>query len=161
MMETLLMSGFFYKGSEKQGLGELCPSLTFTQKLMGFGICIAIGIVLDILAWLSFHKLVQGHPATFAICFSLGVLVTLAGSAFLVGLTKQVKTMFKKKRIITTCVVLISLVMTIIAALWIKSAPLTLFFMIIEMISYTWYVLSYLPFAQSIVKRIGRSCCNF
>ncbi len=149
---------FFQK--KKKGLEELCPSLTLMQKLIGFGCCVVVGLVLDIIAWLSFPKLMKGQPATFAVCFSLGILVTLIGSAFLVGLFKQVRVMFRKKRIITTSIVLISLIMTIISALVLKSAPLTLIFMIIELLSYTWYVLSFLPFAQSCIKRVCRNCLS-
>lgn len=145
-------------GKKKKSLEEMFPSLTLQQKLIGFGICVVVGFVLDLIAWLSFPQLLKGKPATFAICFSLAVLVTLIGSAFLVGLFKQVRVMFRKKRIITTCVVLISLVMTLISALVLKNATLTLVFMIIEILSYTWYVLSFLPFAQSCIKRTFRSC---
>ena len=147
----------YFEGTKKS-LGEMCPSLSLKEKLIGFSICVAIGILLDIIAWLSFPKLLKGKPATFAICFSLAILVTLAGSAFLVGLCKQITTMFKKKRWITTCIVLISLVMTIVSALVLKSVGLTIIFMIIEMLSYTWYVLSFLPFAQALVKKIFKSC---
>lgn len=147
---------FFNK--KKKSLEELFPSLTLQQKLIGFGICVVIGFVLDIIAWLSFPDLIHGKPATFAICFSLAIFVTFVGSAFLVGLFKQVRVMFRKKRIITTCVVLISLIMTLISALVLKNAALTLVFMVIEMLSYTWYVLSFLPFAQTCIKRTFRSC---
>jgi Got1/Sft2-like family len=151
------MPDYFFS-KDKDSLEEFCPSLTLKQKLIGFGICIVIGIVLEIIAWLSFHKLVEGDPKIFAVCFSLGILVTLLGSAFLVGFAKQVKTMFKKKRVITTCVVVVSFIMTLVSALIIQSSPLTLLFMIIELLSYTWYVLSYLPFAQTLTKKLFSRC---
>ena len=147
---------FFNK--KKKSLEELFPSLSFQQKLIGFGVCIVIAFVLDIIAWLSFGKLIHGDPAPFAICFSLSILVSLIGSAFLVGFFKQVRVMFRKKRVITTTIVLVSLVMTLISALVLKNAALTLVFMIIELLSYTWYVLSFLPFAQGCVKKVFKSC---
>lgn len=151
---------FFSDKKKKKSLEELCPSLPLKQRLIGFGICICIGFVLELIAWLSFPKLLKGEPFTFAICFSLGILVTLMGSAFLVGLFKQFRTMFHKKRIITTCVVLISLVMTLISALVLKNSAMTLIFMFIEIVAYTWYVLSFLPFAQTCVKKIFGNCLS-
>jgi hypothetical protein len=155
-----MSEGFFGK-KDKNKLEDMCPSLSLQQKLIGFCSCLVVGFVLDLMAWLSFPKLVKGDPTIFAVCFSLGILVTLIGSAFLVGLFKQVRVMFKRKRWITTSIVLLALIMTLVSALVLKNAALTLVFMIIELLAYAWYVLSFLPFAQTCVKKLAGGLCQF
>lgn len=145
---------------KKEEENELCPSLSLQQRIIAFGICVAVGFVLGILAWMTLFKVIAGKPYSFAICFSLANVVSIAGSGFLVGFKRQFKSMFAKKRWVTTTIYLSALVMTLICALVFKSALLTLLFLVIEMCAYVWYVLSYLPFAQKLAIRLCGSCCE-
>ncbi|XP_015748636.1 PREDICTED: vesicle transport protein SFT2A-like [Acropora digitifera] len=86
----------------------------------------------------------------FAIFYSLGNVTALASTCFLMGPVKQLKNMFKEKRLIATIVMLVCLVLTLCAALWWKSNGLALVFCILQYLAMTWYCLSYIPFARYI-----------
>ena len=156
------MSNYFpFKKKSETNFSDACfPSLSLKERLIAFGVCVCIGIVLDILSWFSVVKIIAGKPETFAICFSLGVLVSMAGSGFLIGFKRQCRMMFKPSRFLTTFIFLCALALTLIAALILKSRLLTLVFMIIEIVAYVWYVLSYLPFGQKIVIKICGAWCK-
>lgn len=154
------MSSYFpFKNRDEEASDSCFPKLSLTERLVAFSACVCIGIVLDIMSWFSIVKIIAGKPETFAICFSLGVLISMAGSGFLIGFKRQCRMMFKPSRFLTTVIFLAALAMTLISALVLKSKGLTLLFMIIEIIAYIWYVFSYLPFAQRIViKTCGAWC---
>ena len=69
------------------------------------------------------------------------------------GPLKQCKNMFKARRISATLLYLVSMVLTLVAALKWKDTMLTLVFMLLQMGALTWYCLSYIPFAQRLAKK--------
>lgn len=155
------MSSYFpFKKKEQEEVAGCFPSLSLTERLIAFGICMCAGTVLDILAWFSVIKIIEGKPQTFALCFSIGIIVSMAGSGFLIGFRRQCSMMFKPSRFITTVIFLSALALTLISALILQSRLLTLIFMIIEILAYIWYVLSYLPFGQKLVIKICGSWCK-
>lgn len=160
-LDLYKMSNFFPMRNDRQNESEGCfPSLTLTERLVAFAACVCIGIVLDILAWFSVLKIIAGKPQTFAICFSLGILVSMAGSGFLIGFKRQCRMMFKPSRFITTIIFLSALVLTLVSALVLKSRLLTFIFMLVEIVAYIWYVISYLPFAQRLVIKFCGTWCK-
>ena len=155
------MSTYFpFKNKDEEASEGCFPKLTLTERLIAFGVCMCIGIVLDILSWFSVVKIIAGKPETFAICFSLGIVISIMGSGFLIGFKRQCRMMFKPSRFLTTVIFLSALALTLISALILKSRILTLVFMLIEIVAYIWYVLSYLPFAQRMVIRMCGSWCK-
>jgi hypothetical protein len=155
------MKNYFPMTKKEEDTGDaFFPSLSLTERLIAFGACMCISIVLDILAWFSVIKIIAGRPETFAICFSLGILVSWTGSGFLIGFKRQFRMMFKPSRILTTIIFFCALALTLISALILKNRLLTLIFMIIEILAYTWYVLSYLPFAQRFVIKLCGAWCK-
>ncbi|KAJ1657650.1 hypothetical protein IWQ61_002988 [Dispira simplex] len=89
-------------------------SLTRTQRLYAFGICAVIGLVLCALSLMMLGLI---NLAGFAIFYSLGNVVAILGTMFLVGPMRQLKMAFEPVRIIATIVFIITLVLTFIAAL--------------------------------------------
>jgi hypothetical protein len=63
--------------------------------------------------------------------------------------------MTDKNRLITTLVLFISIAMVLVSSLVLDNKGLTILFLIIEMVAYLWYSLSFIPFGQRIVKK----CC--
>ncbi len=59
-------------------------------------------------------------PVTFGILYSIGNLVSLCSTAFVVGPMKQVKNMFAEKRIIATIVFLSAMVLTLVVAIVVR-----------------------------------------
>ena len=69
----------------------ICPNLTFRQRLYGFGICLGIGYLISLGSVVFFHKLVAGNPIPFAVNYTLGNLISLGSTAFLIGPRRQLK----------------------------------------------------------------------
>ncbi|PCH38275.1 SFT2-domain-containing protein [Wolfiporia cocos MD-104 SS10] len=125
--------------------------LTRTQRLYGFIGCLAIGFVLSLLGSIM---LFFGALGSFAVLYALGTVVSLLGTGFLIGFGKQMKMMFKPVRVVATVVFLLSIALVFVGAFVIRSDILCIIFVIIEFLAYTWYTLSYIPYARSAVLKI-------
>lgn len=62
------------------------------------------------------------NTALFAIFYSIGVVLSLVGTGFLIGFMKQFKQMFKPVRVVATIVLLVSFVLVWVAAFAVDSA---------------------------------------
>jgi len=136
-----------------------CASLTYKQRVIGCGCCMAAGFILSLGSWLRFGSLMHGEPAPFAVAAVLGSLVALAGSLFLAGPVAQCKSMFASTRWVTTLVFLLALA-AVLAACFVPDVPHRTFFIVVFLlVSYvaeTWYVLSYIPFARTLAAKLCR-----
>jgi len=125
--------------------------LTRTQRLYGFIGCLAVGFVLSLLGSIL---LILGQFLMFAILYVLGTIVALIGTGFLIGFFKQLKLMFKPIRVIATIVFLASIGLVFVGAFVLHNEILCLIFVIIEYLAYTWYTLSYIPYARTAVLKV-------
>lgn len=128
---------------------ELCPSLTFKQRIIGFFCTLCLGVLFGIIAWVT---IIQKKYVEFGIFMTLSNITALGGSLFLAGPVKQVKKMFEETRWIATTVYLLMLIMTLVAAFAIKSPPLVIICCILQYLALIWYGLSYIPYARTVVK---------
>ena len=64
--------------------------------------------------------------------------------------------MFKETRLIATIVYLGALVMTLVSAILLRNALLTLICVSVQFCAYIWYAASYIPFGRKIIKK----CCK-
>ncbi|KNZ75339.1 Vesicle transport protein SFT2B [Termitomyces sp. J132] len=120
--------------------------LSRTQRLYGFIGCLAVGFVLSLLGSIV---LFLGQLASFAVLYVIGTIVSLVGTGFLIG-------MFKPVRVVASIVFLASIGLVFVAAFVLGNEILCLVFVIIEFLAYTWYTLSYIPYARSaVLKTIG------
>jgi len=127
--------------------------LSRTQRLYGFIGCLAVGFLLSLLGSIV---LFLGQLGIFAILYVLGTIVSLVGTGFLIGFFKQLKLMFKPVRVIATVVFLASIGLVFVGAFVLRNDILCLIFVIIEFLAYTWYTLSYIPYARAAVtKAVG------
>jgi len=124
--------------------------LSRTTRLYGFVACLGIGLVLSITGSIV---LFFGGITLFAFLYGLGTLISLAGTGFLIGFFTQLKLMFKPVRIVATIVFLGSIVLVFIGAFVLDNEILCIVFVIIEYLAYTWYSLSYIPWARAAVKK--------
>jgi len=128
-------------------------NLSKTTRLYGFIGCLIAGFVLSLLGSIL---LMFGFLTLFAFLYALGTLVSLAGTGFLIGFFRQLKLMFKPVRVIATIVFLGSIVLVFIGAFVLRNGLLCIIFVIVEFLAYTWYTLSYIPYARTAVtKAIG------
>lgn len=77
---------------------------------------------------------------------------------FLIGPLRQLKTMCAKERAFATIIMLVCLVLTLCAAFWWKNNGLALLFCILQFLAFTWYGLSYIPFARDAVIKLFSMC---
>ncbi|KAK0240564.1 Got1/Sft2-like family-domain-containing protein [Armillaria nabsnona] len=145
---TLPETQFFEGDSAFKFLG-----LSRTTRLYGFIGCLVVGFVLSLLGSIL---LFIGQLGIFAVLYVMGTIVSLVGTGFLIGFLKQLKLMFKPVRVAATFIFLGSIVLVFIAAFVLDNDILCLIFVIIEYLAYTWYTLSYIPYARAAVMKAVR-----
>ncbi|KZT56705.1 SFT2-domain-containing protein [Calocera cornea HHB12733] len=123
--------------------------LTRVQRFYAFGACMAIGFVLSLLGSIL---LFLGQLWTFALLYTIGIVVTLIGTGFLIGFFRQIKMMFAPVRVVATLIFLVSIVLVFIAAFVVGSEVMAIVLVVVEYLAYTWYCLSYIPYARQLVK---------
>ncbi|XP_031625889.1 vesicle transport protein SFT2B [Contarinia nasturtii] len=131
-------------------------TLSWSTRIKMFCFCFVIGIVFSLMG--SLVIILHLGYTRFAIFYTLGNIISMASTCFLVGPVKQMKNMFAEKRIIATIIVIISFVCTLIAAIWLKKGLLAFVCIIIQSLAMTWYSLSYIPYARAAVKNAVNTC---
>nr|CAD7399836.1 unnamed protein product [Timema cristinae]CAD7431140.1 unnamed protein product [Timema monikensis] len=94
----------------------------------------------------------------FAVFYTLGNIISIGSTCFLMGPFNQVKKMFAPTRVIATILVIVLFGLTLFAAVGLGKAGLTLLFVILQCLAMTWYSLSYIPYARDAVKKTVSSC---
>jgi len=143
----------------------VCPSLTFKQRLWGFGICFGIGCIISLGSMMYFHKLMRGNPAPFAINYTLGNMLALASTGFLIGPKRQLKRMSHPTRAGVAAVFIISGILTLVCALVLPKVTnlsssvigvLIISCITVQFCAGFWYCLSYIPYG----RRMCKACCS-
>ncbi|XP_063322654.1 SFT2 domain containing 2b isoform X2 [Pelmatolapia mariae] len=120
-------------------------TLSWGTRVKGFLICFVLGVVCSILGtcllWVPGFGL-----AVFAVLYSLGNICALSSTMFLMGPCRQLKTMWAKERVLATIIML-----------W-KNNGLALLFCILQFLAFTWYGLSYIPFARDAIIKLFSLC---
>ena len=130
--------------------------LTYKQRLIGCAVCLTVGLVLSIFSLGSIAKLILGNPAPFAFKYTFGNILSLGATSFLVGPKAQFKGMLQPSRRLASLVYITTLIMTLYVVFRFKSALLCLLLIIIQFCALTWLTLSYIPYGQSMAKKIIR-----
>uniref|UniRef100_A0ACD5ZGW1 Uncharacterized protein n=1 Tax=Avena sativa TaxID=4498 RepID=A0ACD5ZGW1_AVESA len=128
-------------------------TLNTTQRLYGFAICLAAGLTCTFLSMIVFF-----HPVKFGVTFTLGNMMALGSTAFLIGPKRQFDMMLDSVRIYATAIYIASIIVSLFCALLLHSKVLTLLAIILEFGALVWYSLSYIPFARSVVSKVMASC---
>ncbi|KAJ9466148.1 putative vesicle transport protein SFT2B-like [Diplonema papillatum] len=131
------------------------PSLSWQDRVYGFFLCVGLGFLCSMLAWASFYL---GHIVRYSILLSIGNLVSLLSTGFLVGFQKQAQTMFHEKRRVTSSVYLLSMIGTIVVAVLTHKVLLAVLLCIIQYCALIWYGLSYIPYGRDIALKIMKGC---
>ncbi|KAF9971861.1 hypothetical protein BGZ65_010167 [Modicella reniformis] len=134
-----------------------CVQLDRTQRLYGFGICFIVGFLISILSTLS---LGTGQVALFAVFFTLGNIISLMSTTFLIGPAKQLKTMFAPVRMVASIVFLSMIVITLVVAFTLKLALLCLILCIVQALALFWYSASYIPYGRAAIKKVVGGCID-
>ncbi|GAB6025317.1 hypothetical protein CHUAL_010732 [Chamberlinius hualienensis] len=147
-------------GDEERGIVQQIgdsTSLSWETRIKGFIACFVIGFLFSILGSISVFF---GNFIMFGVLYTVGSVTAIASTCFLMGPVNQVKKMFASTRLIATIIMLISLIMTLVAAFAWQIGGLVLIFVIIQFLAMTWYSLSYIPFARDAIKKCFDGCIN-
>ncbi|KAJ8252888.1 hypothetical protein GJAV_G00206680 [Gymnothorax javanicus] len=132
-------------------------TLSWGTRIKGFAICFVLGGVCSVLG-VCMLFLPKIGLILFIVLYTFGNICTLASTMFLLGPVKQLKRMFEKTRAFATVLMLLCLALTLCAAFWWKNFWLTLLFCILQVISFAWYGLSYIPFARDAILKLCTIC---
>eukprot|EP01107_Rhizomastix_libera_P008132 TRINITY_DN23225_c0_g1_i1.p1 TRINITY_DN23225_c0_g1~~TRINITY_DN23225_c0_g1_i1.p1 ORF type:complete len:158 (-),score=27.88 TRINITY_DN23225_c0_g1_i1:47-520(-) len=149
-----MLSGILGKSEEPKGvLSEVNSMVTLSTKhrIMGFGICVGLGLITSILSSL-FVAMIVANPIPFALFYTISNIFFLASTCFLMGPLNQLKKMVEPSRLICTIIYVASMVLTLVSALVWGNAGLVIIFVIIQICALFWYSISYIPGAQTCVK---------
>lgn len=121
-----------------------CPTLSRKTRLMGFMICYGIGSFFWLLSTPAI-PLIFVAPAKFAVPYTVGSLISMGSTMFMVGPTKQLQNMCKEDRRLTTTIYLSSMVGTLVFAMigGIVGTVMCLVCISAQMASMIWYVARY------------------
>eukprot|EP01127_Copromyxa_protea_P008327 TRINITY_DN1913_c0_g1_i2.p1 TRINITY_DN1913_c0_g1~~TRINITY_DN1913_c0_g1_i2.p1 ORF type:complete len:105 (-),score=12.15 TRINITY_DN1913_c0_g1_i2:32-346(-) len=101
----------------------------------------------------------SGNFIPFAVLYSVGNILTLLSTGFLIGPVTQMKQMVDPNRLVATIVFVVSLALTLVAAIWWKKAFLCILFVVIQSLAFIWYSISYIPFARDFIKSFVGDIC--
>ena len=132
-------------------------TLSWSTRIKGFIICFVLGFVMSILGS-AFLALPGKGLLIFALFYTTGNLMSLASTFFLMGPWKQLKKMFHETRILASIGVILFMILTILAACKWHKKGLAILFCICQFLSFTWYSLSYIPYARDAVTKTVTSC---
>lgn len=129
---------------------EALCSVSPLQRVYGFAACLLAGFICMFLSMIVFIK-----PIKFALLFTLGNMLAIGSTTFLIGPMQQLSMMMDPVRAYATSMYVGCVVLALICALWIHSKILTLLAIICEICALVWYSLSYIPFAHRMVSNVA------
>ena len=130
------------------------PALTYQQRLVGFAICFFLGGLLTLSALSSLGSLLLGNAAPFAFKYTLGNLLSLGSSGFLVGPARQCRDMASAERRVASLAYAAALFGTLVSVLVLKIQLVVFACAIGQLCALTWYQLSYVPYGQQCLRRL-------
>ncbi|GET85596.1 hypothetical protein, conserved [Leishmania tarentolae] len=129
-----------------EGLSEM-TDLTYTQRITGFFMMMGMGILFILLGMALWFQ-----PKKFSFFMTCGNIFCICSTMFLAGCAQQLRTMFEASRVEAACLYVVSVVLTLLSALWLQSKLLSIFFALVQLACILWYALSFLPYARQTLK---------
>ncbi|KAL0078798.1 Got1/Sft2-like family-domain-containing protein [Phycomyces blakesleeanus] len=151
--------GFFSADFSDQGVMDdgnwkFC-GLTKMQRLYAFGACFVAGMLISILSTLMLLTL---NVTGFAILYTIGNVISLFSLTFIIGIPKQIKTMFAPVRFWATTTYIALLVLTLVLSITLKVFALSIVLVIIQFCALVWYSASYIPYGREMIRRVFGTC---
>eukprot|EP01096_Ripella_sp_DP13-Kostka_P016635 TRINITY_DN8166_c0_g1_i1.p1 TRINITY_DN8166_c0_g1~~TRINITY_DN8166_c0_g1_i1.p1 ORF type:complete len:176 (-),score=60.88 TRINITY_DN8166_c0_g1_i1:38-520(-) len=126
--------------------------MSWTTRMILVGVFMLLGLLCCTIAVYSVFM-----PRTFAKWYSMGSVLIMSSTFFLLGPMRQLKTMFDSTRAPSSIVYILSIIGTLYSALILKWIGLTMLCVLIQVGAMIWYALSYIPFAHSMIKSTSSS----
>eukprot|EP00992_Anisonema_acinus_P014780 TRINITY_DN9454_c0_g1_i2.p1 TRINITY_DN9454_c0_g1~~TRINITY_DN9454_c0_g1_i2.p1 ORF type:complete len:169 (+),score=23.88 TRINITY_DN9454_c0_g1_i2:88-594(+) len=131
-------------------------ALSKTQRIAGCVLSLIMGIVCLMIA-ISLAPMIVFTAVKFSFFFTFGNIFLLSSTMFLVGPMRQMRSMFDRSRAAAAASYIAALALTLVAALWLNSATLVTAFSTAQIVALVWYLLSYIPFARTVIRSaVGR-----
>ncbi|KAG1672848.1 hypothetical protein FOA52_004652 [Chlamydomonas sp. UWO 241] len=124
-------------------------TLTWTQRVTGFAACIGVGILLSTLSLFCLQLLAM---KAFAILYSLGAIVSILSTGFLVGFSQQLKWMTQENRLTATLIYVAAIFLTLFVAFYTGKAGPSLLCVVVQFLALCWYCITWIPGAQGLIK---------
>lgn len=132
-----------------------CPSLTYTQRIIGVVICMVLGGICSIV---SFVGIFNSDWTLFAVFFTLGNVFMIGGTMFMKGPKAQFKAMTSDtEKLVATVVFVLAMILTIIFAAAIQGSarpPLVICSVVVQFIAMIFYIISQTPGGCFLCKRV-------
>lgn len=122
------------------------------KSFMTFGILLAVGVFLVFIAVTVFLPVMVFAPQKFAICFTIGCALIIASFFALKGYRTQFAHMTSKERLPITLGFIGSMLGTIYVSMVLHSYVFSVFFSILQVVSLSYYAISYFPGGSAGVK---------
>jgi len=127
------------------------------QRMIGFAVCASFGFLISFGSFFRFAKAMAGQPAPFAVNYSLGNIIALCSTGFLVGPCRQLQNITTGHRLLCSVGYLSSIALTLFASfnkgLGHGQAVLILALCVVQFICWAFYVMSYIPFGRTLLKQ--------
>jgi hypothetical protein len=140
-----------------------CMELSYQQRMVGFVVFFVLGTICSCMSTM-YVPMVVIKPAKFAIPYTLGNLLSMGSTGFLVGLKRQCKSMFDGTRMAASSVFFASMFGTLYFAFIMKSGIGTMICVVVQLLAYAWYIASYIPFGRAMLQKcacgIVGCCCR-
>lgn len=134
-------------------------TMSYKNRLIGFGVCLASGIFFTALSTLMLPLIVL-KPHKFAVAYTIGNLLMMGSTVFLVGPRRQCQSMWTGHRAMASAAYFGSMVGTIYAAMGLRIYLLVLVFIAVQVCALAWYSLSYIPFGRQLASRFLKPLFN-
>jgi len=130
-------------------------NMPYWQRVLACGLCFAAGAAMLIFSSLLLPLIVL-KPEKFALTFTLGNLLCVGSTCFLVGPSAQFEAMFHPVRASAAFVYFGAMVSTLFCALFAKHGKylLVLTSLLVELVALAWYALSYIPYGRALISTI-------
>ena len=130
------------------------PSLTLKERLIGFAICFGLGMLFQFMAMGSIVGVLIGRTNKFAFMYTVGNVVSVFATFFLVGPVRQFKNMIDVQRRNASLAFCGAIVMTLLSLYVFHSKLLTVVFVVVQFAAYVWYILSYVPYGRECLMNV-------
>jgi len=130
---------------------ESILGLTAWQRMIGFGICLAMAAIFFLVCFILLPVVVW-KPRKFATCFTLGSIFCMMAFSILRGPQAHLLHMLSKERWLFTTAYVGSMVGTLYFSMLHPDSLLTLLFCVIQIVALAWYLVSYLPGGTSTLS---------
>ncbi|KAL0489585.1 vesicle transport protein [Acrasis kona] len=155
---TNYFGGLFGRSTSDESSMQQLPSQSFwlegvfsmTQKQRFYGFLMSVGLGLFCIALSTiFLPTILLTSRKFAFLYTLGNVLLVISTMFLMGPVQQFKTMFgNNERLIPSCIYTGSLLITLLCAFQGWNVAVIMTFIVVQLIAMAWYLITYIPFGQ-------------